>query len=69
MTVLSRLLLAMVLLLLWAERVKLAEFLSPKGRPIPTDSRNTDLRFQHVAIAVRDMDRAYQRLNKHDVGA
>lgn len=50
-----------------AERVRLMEFLSPTGRPIPPDSRSNDLWFQHVAIVVRDMDRAYQRLRAHDV--
>jgi catechol 2,3-dioxygenase-like lactoylglutathione lyase family enzyme len=50
-----------------AERVRLMEFLSPTGRPIPADSRSNDLWFQHVAIVVRDMGRAYERLREYDV--
>lgn len=32
------------------------------GRPVPPDSRSNDRWFQHVAIVVADMDRAYARL-------
>lgn len=34
------------------------------GRPIPTDSRSNDLWFQHFAIVVSDMDRAYAQLQR-----
>src|SRR5437867_9945518 len=44
------------------ERIKLMEYLTPRGRPIPADSRSQDHWFQHVAIIVSDMDRAYARL-------
>jgi catechol 2,3-dioxygenase-like lactoylglutathione lyase family enzyme len=44
------------------ERIELLEFLTPRGRPIPADSRSQDRWFQHVAIIVSDMDRAYARL-------
>ena len=44
------------------ERLELMEYLTPRGRPIPTDSRSHDRWFQHVAIIVSDMDRAYARL-------
>src|SRR5262249_10481450 len=43
------------------ERIEVMEFLTPRGRPIPTDSRSQDRWFQHVAIIVSDMDRAYAR--------
>jgi len=45
------------------ERVELTQFLTLPGRPIPPDSRSHDRWFQHVAIIVSDMDRAYTRLS------
>src|SRR5213083_1854470 len=44
------------------EFLDLTQYLAPPGRPIPMDSRSNDLWFQHVAIVVRDMDEAFQRL-------
>jgi catechol 2,3-dioxygenase-like lactoylglutathione lyase family enzyme len=52
---------------LGGEFIELTEFLAPRGRPIPVDSRSNDRWFQHVAIIVRDMDRAYQRLRQNRV--
>jgi catechol 2,3-dioxygenase-like lactoylglutathione lyase family enzyme len=52
---------------LGGESIELTEYLAPKGRPIPVDMRSTDRWFQHVAIIVSDMDRAYQRLRQHKV--
>ncbi len=49
------------------EVIELTEYLTPKGKPIPIDSRSNDLWFQHIAIVVRDMDTAYQHLRKHNV--
>src|SRR6516225_11282661 len=49
------------------ESVELTEYLTPKGRPIPLDSRSNDRWFQHVAIIVSDIDRAYQLLRKNRV--
>ncbi len=49
------------------EEIELTEYLAPRGRPIPSDSRSNDLWFQHVAIIVSDMDAAYQRLREHKV--
>lgn len=49
------------------ERVELMEFLAPRGRPIPADSKSNDGWFQHVAIIVSDMDAAYRRLREHKV--
>ena len=37
------------------------------GRPAPADSRSNDRWFQHVAIIVSDMDRAYARLRQFKV--
>src|SRR2546425_1186046 len=56
-----------VTLKLGSESIELLQFLAPKGRPIPVDSRSNDVWFQHVAIVVRDMDRAYARLREHRV--
>jgi len=44
------------------ECLELTEFLAQKGRPAPTDSHSNDRWFQHVAIVVADMDRAYGRV-------
>ncbi|HET8797584.1 MAG TPA: VOC family protein [Thermoanaerobaculia bacterium] len=49
------------------ETIELTEFLTPKGRPIPDDSRSNDRWFQHIAIVVSDMDAAYARLREHKV--
>src|SRR5437773_12128517 len=44
------------------EYLDLTQYLAPPGRPIPVDSRSNDLWFQHIAIVVRDMDQAFERL-------
>ena len=49
------------------ETLELTEYLTPRGRPVPADSRSHDHWFQHVAIIVSDMDRAYARLRAHRV--
>jgi catechol 2,3-dioxygenase-like lactoylglutathione lyase family enzyme len=49
------------------ESVELTEYLAPKGRPIPVDSRSNDRWFQHVAIIVSDMDKAYGWLRQNKV--
>jgi catechol 2,3-dioxygenase-like lactoylglutathione lyase family enzyme len=45
------------------EYLDLTQYLAPPGRPIPVDSRSNDLWFQHIAIVVRDMDQAFDRLH------
>jgi catechol 2,3-dioxygenase-like lactoylglutathione lyase family enzyme len=52
---------------LGTEAVELMQFLAPHGRPMPADSRSNDRWFQHVAIIVSDMDRAYGVLRMHGV--
>lgn len=47
---------------LGTECLELTDFIAPEGRPIPPDSRSNDRWFQHVAIVVSDMPRAYARL-------
>ena len=52
---------------LGSEFIELTEYLAPQGRPIPVDSRANDRWFQHIAIVVSDMDRAYRQLRAHKV--
>ena len=49
------------------ETVELTQYLAPEGRPIPADWRSNDHAFQHIAIVVSDMDKAYQQLRAHKV--
>lgn len=46
------------------ENIELTQYLAPRGRPIPLDSRSNDRWFQHIAIITSDMDRAYQSLRQ-----
>lgn len=59
--------LRVVKLKLGTELIELTEYMTPKGRPIPIDSRSNDRWFQHIAIAVSDMDKAYQQLRQAKV--
>jgi catechol 2,3-dioxygenase-like lactoylglutathione lyase family enzyme len=52
---------------LGSELIELTEYLTPKGKPFPIDSRSNDRWFQHIAIVTSDMDRAYQRLRSFKV--
>src|SRR5689334_3199076 len=56
-----------VLMRLGDELIELTEYLTPRGRPIPVDSRSNDRWFQHIAIITSDMDRAYDWLRKNKV--
>ena len=49
------------------EELELTEYLTPQGRPVPADSRSNDRWFQHVAIIVSDMDKAYAHLRANKV--
>src|SRR5215471_1473512 len=57
----------MAMLRLGDEQITLTEHLSRKGRLIPQDSRSFDRWFQHIAIVVSDMDKAYAHLLEHKV--
>jgi len=59
--------LRVVTMRLGGETLELHEFLAPSGREFPEDSRGNDRWFQHVAIVVSDMAKAYARLRAHDV--
>jgi catechol 2,3-dioxygenase-like lactoylglutathione lyase family enzyme len=50
------------------EFIELMQFQTPRGRPLPVDSRSNDRWFQHVAIIVSDMEKAYAHLREHRVG-
>lgn len=52
---------------LGGETLELTEYLTPQGRPVPVDSRSNDKWFQHLAIIVSDMDKAYQLLRQNKV--
>lgn len=52
---------------LGGEKIELTEYLTPQGRTIPVDSRSNDRWFQHIAIIVSDMDKAYAQLRANKV--
>lgn len=49
------------------EYIELSEYVAPRGRPAPVDAHSNDRSFQHVAIIVSDMDRAYDWLRRHKI--
>ena len=49
------------------ESIELMEYLAPRGRPIAADSRSNDLWFQHIALIVSDIERAYAHLRERKV--
>jgi len=57
-----------VRLQLGGQTVALTAYLTPGGRPIPVDSASNDRWFQHIAIVVSDMRRAYAILRAAHVG-
>src|SRR6266581_3113898 len=59
--------LRVAMLKLGDERIMLTEHVGNKGRPIPPNSQSHDHWFQHIAIVVRDMDKAYEQLRQHRV--
>ena len=59
--------LRVVRLALGEESIELMQFLAPRGRPLPVDLRSDDRAFQHVAIIVSDMGKAYAWLREHRV--
>lgn len=54
-------------LTLGEESIELVQYLAPEGRPVPADSKSNDRWFQHIAIVVSDLDRAYAHLRAHRV--
>lgn len=49
------------------EFIELTDYLTSGGRSVPEDAKSNDLFFQHIAIVVSDMDRAYQRVKGFNV--
>jgi catechol 2,3-dioxygenase-like lactoylglutathione lyase family enzyme len=49
------------------ESIELIDYLTTGGRSIPEDAHSNDLTFQHIAIVVSDMDRAYAHLRSKNV--
>src|SRR5690606_16703297 len=49
------------------EVIELTEYLTPEGRPYPQGTRSNDGWFQHIAIVVSDMERAFELLRKNKV--
>jgi catechol 2,3-dioxygenase-like lactoylglutathione lyase family enzyme len=49
------------------EFIELTDYLTTGGRSIPEDAKSNDLFFQHIAIVVSDMDKAYQQVKKFNV--
>lgn len=58
-----------VTLQLGDELISLRQYLNIQGKPIPPDSQSNDLWFQHLAIAVSDMDRAYAHLTAFPIAS
>jgi catechol 2,3-dioxygenase-like lactoylglutathione lyase family enzyme len=56
-----------VRLRLGGEFIELTEYIAPRGRAIPAESRSNDRWFQHIAVITSDMDRAYEWLRKNKV--
>ena len=46
------------------EFIDLTDYITSGGRNIPEDAKSNDLAFQHIAIVVSDMDKAYAVLRK-----
>jgi catechol 2,3-dioxygenase-like lactoylglutathione lyase family enzyme len=49
------------------EVIELTDYLTAGGRSIPEDQKSNDLFFQHIAIVVSDMDKAYNQLRKFNI--
>jgi len=49
------------------ELIELTDYLTTGGRSIPEDAKSNDLYFQHIAIVVSDMDKAYAQVKKYNV--
>jgi catechol 2,3-dioxygenase-like lactoylglutathione lyase family enzyme len=52
---------------LGGEYIELVQFLTPHGRPLPADFHSNDRWFQHIAIIVSNMDKAFDVLREQHV--
>jgi catechol 2,3-dioxygenase-like lactoylglutathione lyase family enzyme len=49
------------------EIIELTDYLTGGGRSIPEDQKSNDLFFQHIAIVVSDMNKAYLHLRRYNI--
>ncbi|MCX6319029.1 MAG: VOC family protein [Bacteroidetes bacterium] len=49
------------------EFIELTDYLTTGGRSIPEDAKSNDLFFQHIAIVVSDMDKAFEQVKAKGV--
>lgn len=49
------------------EFIELTDYLTAGGRSMPEDFKSNDLAFQHIAIVVSDMEKAYVQLRKFNI--
>jgi catechol 2,3-dioxygenase-like lactoylglutathione lyase family enzyme len=49
------------------EVIELTDYLTTGGRTIPESTKSNDLSFQHIAIVVSDMEKAYAQLKKYNI--
>lgn len=49
------------------EFIELTDYLTSGGRSIPETQRSNDLSFQHIAIVVSDMEKAFKKLNNYAI--
>jgi catechol 2,3-dioxygenase-like lactoylglutathione lyase family enzyme len=49
------------------EFIELTDYLTSGGRSIPWDAKSNDLIFQHIAIVVSDMQKAYDHLRRFNI--
>lgn len=49
------------------EYIELTDYITSGGRSIPEDQHSNDLFFQHIAIVVSDMEKAFEVLKKYKV--
>jgi catechol 2,3-dioxygenase-like lactoylglutathione lyase family enzyme len=52
---------------LGSERLQLIQWITPEGRPMPTTSRSEDGWFQHIAVVVSNMEKAYDILRQNKI--
>lgn len=57
----------MATLKLGDESIVLEQYVAPGGAPIPADGRSNDLWFQHFAVVVSDMQRAFEHVSRFGV--
>ena len=52
---------------LGAEFIELDQYVAAAGQPVPPDSRSNDLWFQHFAVVVSDMDKAWAHVSRFPI--